>query len=259
MNIKRRLKYLTSCLLVSAFFWINSSAWAGGPEIPPSAPWVIYLGGFGGIYVANFEYQGTYLGGSFTVPIGSNVHQNGYTAGGHIGLRYYFSNPWFLGLEFAAMGNSENATTAESVLAPSPDDLIFNLVNQFRIKSNLDLTAQLGVNITPQTRVYIKGGASYARIRHILTVFNPATLTPTISLQRTTHKNRWGFLVGFGLGYDFCPWFGIFTEYNYYDYGRVGLDSLSNIRPNNGADTYHQNVRVHAYSVLLGVNLNFSV
>lgn len=268
MKIKWRLKHLAVGVISSAFFGLGSCALAGGPEVPLPASWVIYIGGFGGIYVGSFDYSGTYVGASvapnppFIVPITSNFHQHGYSGGGQIGLRYYFTHRWFVGLGFTAMGNSETAISTIPIDSGAFDDLIFSLRNQFRINYNLDPTADLGVNITPRTRVYLKGGGSYARITHTLTVFDVNTPAVATTFQQTTRKNRWGYLIGFGFAYDFCRWIGIFSEYDYYDYGHISLNNLTNINPDipdNGPDTYSQSVRVHAYSVRLGLNLNFDV
>ena len=263
MNIRRSLKSLALGVLSGVFFLASNSVLAGGPEIPLPSPWMIYIGGFGGVTVGSFDYRGTYVESSVpTVQVVSdNFHQNGYLWGGQIGARYYFAHPWFFGLAFGAMGNTKTAETTVTVLSLITPATFFVLDNKFRINYNFDLTADIGFNVTPQTHLYLKGGGSYARFTQTLTVFDMATDFLSSSLQQITRFNRWGYVVGLGLGYDFTRCLTFFTEYNYYDYGRESLNNINNMAPPplTGTDTYSQNVRIHAYSVRVGLNVNFAV
>ncbi|WP_304985410.1 hypothetical protein [Coxiella-like endosymbiont] len=45
--------------MASNFFANN--ALTGGSEVPFFLPWTVYIGGFGGICVGSFDYQGIYV------------------------------------------------------------------------------------------------------------------------------------------------------------------------------------------------------
>ncbi len=51
-------------------------------------------------------------------------------------------------------------------------------------------------------------------------VFNPEAFYPAQVFSRLLREIGEVIQLGLVLEYDFCRWIGIFTEYDYYDYGR---------------------------------------
>jgi len=239
------------------FFSCNYTL-AGGLEVAP--PWKIFLGGFGAIYDAFYTYKANFFQ---TGPINYNLtresQQFGYSAGGQLGVLYTFHERYYIDLAVSFQSNSNHATDNMTF---GTNNFGTHLQQQFKINYNADIAGGLGVNITPQTHFYGKIGASYARFTEKLIAFNPVvSAAQAVLRQFTIRKNLWGYIVGFGLSYDFGKLVTIFAEYDYYEFGNNNLDSVDNVALQTvpGVSHYTQNVGIDVSSVRVGLNFRFAV
>jgi len=245
---------------------LTSNSFAGSPEIKPN-PWMFYLGAFGGYYSADFNHGANYfsqtVGGGNNQAYQNDVFQHGFSGGGQFGINYHFMSPYFVGLVFNATINSNKARISNSVenaVGVNGRSTIF--INAYRIKSNYDIAALFGIDVTPQTHVYAKLGATCGDLSNELTTTVGFIFPfPTPFLQQTQTKNIWGWVLGLGLIHDLNKWLSAFVEYDYYDYGGYDLNAIDNIPGAIPAgalrDRYSHNVRINASAFRLGLNLNF--
>ncbi len=265
MVVRRSLRFfILSLVLASSFFLTGKGVAAAASDLPlPVARWTVYLGVLGNSYVGNYLYEGNfqYMDGinRRAASPSSNMNQNGYSWGGQAGATYHLVSPYFFGFSVAAMSNSRNAES--TFLLNAANNGNFNTYTNFRVTYNIDTMLAFGIDVTPQTHVYLKGGASYAELRQNFQVLLLTSFPDSLLAQRT-HTDLWGYVAGLGLAYDLTRWLSLFSEYDYYNYGYYNLNTIHNIFSNVGAatstDVYNQNVRVQAYTVRFGLNVNFA-
>jgi len=252
--------FFAASLLLS----FSSASLAGSPDIKPN-PWMFYLGAFGGYYSADFTYGATYFSSFQTnnQEMFSDSFQHGFSGGGQAGVQYHFTSPYFVGLVFSGVMNSNKARLTE--LIQSEISLLFRGIqinHQFRVNSNYDLAAVFGIDITQRTQAYVKLGVTDGQLKDL--VFATLTRTapfPIRTLEQNQHKNIWGWVLGLGLSRDLNKWLSAFVEYDYYDYGRYNLDTLIRIPTIQSffgtRDILNQNVAIHSSAFRLGLNVNF--
>ncbi len=136
----------------------------------------------------------------------------GVVGGGQIGCDYQFASNWVLGVQ----GMFNGADVHGDHLAP----FSYNGTNTETFSSKVDwfttLTARLGYVVTPQTLLYVRGGAAwvhtkYSDVNQTGTVYNP--------FRGTASATRTGWTVGVGGEYKFSQHWSLFAEYNYADLG----------------------------------------
>jgi len=235
---------------------------AGGPE-PNREPWLVYAGVFGGYYNADFQYGGASFANSLTGQssqvLGDIATQPGALGGLQFGFQYHFQSPYSLGINLSAAVNAGKGLLTGQDVDEGNFPVDFNY--QFRVNGNVDLTGVFGVDITPQTHLYVKAGASYGTlIQSFFTTYAQNFLNPIPVFQNIQHKTLWGWVVGLGLVHDISRWFSAFVEYDRYDYGNNNLTSLQNVAiipSNSPVDNLEQHTRVTANALRLGFNVKF--
>lgn len=248
-------------ILFIMLYPLYSVVFAGEIELKQStSPWIIYIGGFGGVYTTDFGYGANYsTNNNGNLVENEDSFQLGPSFGGQVGFQYHFQNPYFVGFSFSVAGNENKANLTKLINGTASITNEFGLNNTFRVTYNIDTAAQIGIDLTPQTHIYIKAGASDANLSQQLeTVGGRRFPNPTVIVSQTQHKNLWGLVMGLGLVRDITHWLSFFAEYNYYNYGQFNLNSLNNIAPNlDPGETDHlsQNMKLTASSVRFGVNV----
>ena len=232
-----------------------------------AAPWMIYIGGFGGYYRADFGYGGNYFSiNSLTQPnnqlFNDGIHQQGLSGGEQVGVRYHFQHPYYVGLVLSSIANANRARLTEHIEdVVSPDLLAFDINHEFRLQSSWDIAALIGTDITAQTHIYAKVGGSLTRFTDTISLTQSNAFPVPIPFSQPTQGNTiWGWVLGLGLVHDLSQWFSVFAEYDHYDFGNRNLKSLDNVRPNRNfsrAGRLTQHVSITANTVRVGLNLKF--
>lgn len=247
-----KITYIASLLLVTLFLLINP-AYAGGPEQHQKA-WLFYFGGFGGYFNADYEYGGDIIPPSSGQEIGTVLTQPGASGGLQLGFQYHFQSPYFLGLIFSgAITAGKGRVVVVDYINPAVG--FTNLNYQFRVNGHADMAAVFGLDVTPQTHLYLKAGASYTTLTE--SFFNTAQfffLNPSSAFQSLERQSLWGWIVGVGLTYDISRWWNTFVEYDRYDYGTNDLSPVNEIHPGTLARLTHH-IRVTSSAVHIGFNL----
>jgi len=224
-------------------------------------PWLIYLGGFAAYYSADFQYGGnyfsTFFGNDNSQIYNNTVFQQGVAGGGQLGFHYHFQSPYSFGFNFSVASNANKARLKVSAVAAPPGDLIPNINHQFRIATNMDMTGVIGADITAQTHLYAKIGASYAKLTHSIVGTLTTLPSPGIVFAQVQRQSLWGWVVGIGLTQDLSRYLNAFVEYERYDYGNNELNSLDSLLPGTGIDRLTQHARITSSALRLGLNLKF--
>jgi len=254
------MKRLLLFLFTAFAFWAHM-AFAGGPELSPN-PWMVYVGGYGGFYSADYLYSSRYYSTRLNgyVAHTNDAFQEGDILGAQIGVQYHFRSPYFLGMVFNYTLNSNKAYLTKFVDDSAALGILFDKDHTFRVDYNLDMALVFGIDLTPQTHVYTKLGASYARFMHTLGVFVSSSVPlPSQFAYRSESKYLWGWTFGLGLAHDISKWINIFAEYDHYGFARRNLDVYVTIGPASfaGFDRLTQKTRTTANAYKLGLNVKF--
>jgi len=249
--------YTALSLISIALVLLTSIAFAGGPEQKAASPWLIYAGAFAGYYSGDYQYGSVYFSnGANSQSFANTVFQQGFSGGAQVGFQYHFQRPYFLGFNLSAAMNANNARLTVIAVPVNPAGSVPNLNHQFRLGYNVDMAGVFGADITSQTRLYAKIGASCSELIQSITGTLASTATfPSAFFKRTEHKNLWGWVVGVGLIQELSRWVNAFVEYDRYDYGNNDFN-INLLFPNN-VDRLTQHVRIAASAVRLGVNVKF--
>lgn len=219
-------------------------------------PWLFYVGGFAAYYSADFQYGSNCFSNFPSNQVNNNtIFQRGVAGGGQLGIQYHLHSPYFFGFSLGAASNASKArlTTLDVfITGANPADTN----HQFHIRSNVDMTGVLGADITSQTHLYAKIGASYAHLTHTITGTLINLPSPSAVFVQMQHKSLWGWLVGAGLTQDLNRWLSAFVEYDRYDYGNYELNSLEPLFPG-GNDRLTQHMRITSFAIRLGLNVKF--
>jgi len=258
--MKKKAARLASLLAV-IFLLLNQSVYAGGPE-QSREPWLVYAGAFGGYYSADYQYGGTI----FTIlpsneVIGTILTQPGALGGLQFGFQYHFQSPYSLGINLSAAVNAGkgrvNIFDFFGLFSDAPGSGPSHIHYQFRVNGNVDIAGVFGLDITPQTYLYFKAGASYTTLTGSFftsrEIFMP---NPIPVFQNLDRKALWGWIVGVGLVQDINRWWSAFVEYDRYDYGNNNLNAVDGLFSGT-PDRLTQHVRVTASAVRLGFNIKF--
>jgi outer membrane immunogenic protein len=212
------------------------------------------------VIAAAFSWTGCYMGGhiggarSNDMTMSSFGTSNGFSAaglvgGGQIGCDYQFASRWVVGIEGRAAATSLQNTHAATVT---------NLITGVTIPANFTLnndilvsaTGRLGYSFTDRWLVYARGGSAWTREKadDAFTTVRGTAVDPSTILTRS------GWTIGAGVDWAFAPCWSATLEYNYYDFGTVGIklaDTANNVTVSGLSlkDTIH--------AVTAGVNFHF--
>jgi len=241
---------------------MTSTTLAGGYEKRNASKF--YIGLLAGFYYANLDYATRYATSApFLTAFNRDTFQRGGTYGGQIGFRYAFAQDYFFDLGVGFFGNTDKAFITDDAFPDNVATAGNDLVNEFQLRYNLDITVGLGIFITDFASIYLKAGASGVQLSQHLNVTGNQFLTGSV-FQQTTRKDLWGFVIGLGLMRDVSEWISLFGEFNYYDYGSQTLNTLNNVvgQPFAAPATtlFNQEVRhIRAYSFRAGVNFDIDL
>ncbi len=251
---------------VACILFVNS-AFAKVAE-KPYQPWMFYVGGFSGYYNAGFQYGSNYFSSGGLNNVGNeayanDVYQRGILGGSQLGIQYHFHSPYYVALVFSYQMNANKAWLTEHVdnALSAGSAAAFDISTTNRITDSYDIAPLFGIDVTAQTHLYAKVGASIANFSHTLvTTTAQSSSSPNAAFQAVQSKKLSGWLVGLGISHDFNRWLNFFGEYDYYNYGATNLDSYNDIAPlitGGDTDRLTQNVRTHASAFKLGLNIKF--
>ncbi len=137
----------------------------------------------------------------------------GFVGGGQIGCDYQFASNWVLGVQGMFNGADVHGShLASFAYAGTNTETLSSKVDWFTTA-----TARLGYVVTPQTLLYVKGGAAWVHTRYSDADPSGTIFVPFSGVSSAT---RTGWTVGVGGEYKFSPNWSVFAEYNY-----VGLGS----------------------------------
>jgi outer membrane immunogenic protein len=178
----------------------------------------------------------------------------GFVGGGQIGCDYQFASNWVVGMQGMFDGASVNGNHLASIAyAGDASEAFSSKVDWFST-----LTARLGYAVMPQTLLYVKGGAAWARESY--TDVDPSGLVnPPYAGQAA--GTRTGWTIGAGGEYLFTPNWSVFAEYNYVDFGsKVFAFNYSCGAACGPAfpDPYHYAEKQNLQTVLVGLNYRFN-
>ncbi len=229
--------------------------------------WRFFFGGAFGISNVTYNFGTNYfthLEGTIrtNTPYENTAIQRGNVGGGQIGFAYHLHAPYSIGLIFSDFLTSNKArfeNFIESSVAPRPPVQGGDINQQVRVNNIVDIAPTLGIDITPQTQVYLKLGPSVAHFKQKLSANSDITGTTTPSFEQKESKNFLGLLTGLGIEHAINNGVSFFGEYDSYYYGRHNLKNTNLIlstavNPTN----YTQNVRTTAFAMKFGFNFSLA-
>jgi outer membrane immunogenic protein len=205
----------------------------------PVASWTgCYLGGnVGGAWQHNSTYDPI-----AAVATGSDS-SSGIIGGGQVGCDYQFANNWVIGIQ--DMFDGANLNSSHYYAGSTTETLGINT------RWVDTLTGRLGYSITPQTLLYLKGGAAWAHV-------NYTDADPTVPYSGQANVTRSGWTLGGGLEYAFLRNWSAFAEYGYIGLGNHNVSLTYNCGGACGfPNPYTYTVSHNISEVLLGVNYRF--
>lgn len=262
MKIKQITKWLLVGILSSVIFLLTSTTLAGGYEKKNTSKF--YIGLLAGFYYADMNYASTFQTNAPTIfAFNRDTFQRGSTYGAELGFRIPLSQTYFLDFGAGFFGNTDKAFITDDAFPDNVATSGNDLINQFQLRYNLDITAALGIFITDFASIYLKAGASGTELTQHLNVTGNQFIIGSV-FQQTTRKDLWGFLIGLGLIRNVGQWFSLFGEFDYYDYGNQTLNTLHNIvgQPFGAPATTLYNQEVHhirAYTFRAGINFDINL
>jgi opacity protein-like surface antigen len=236
---------------------------------PQRALWSLQLGGFGLIRYSAFQYQAMYhnpetlAGYSYTQNYANDTFKNGYSLGASIDVLRAVRRIYGLGFMFSWTGPSSQSTLVNHVDSDfaSAECGSADITNQFSIRRQFDLALMFGAQLTSKGFIYGKIGPSVARIRDNENTVSLAgiDLSPVRKYSSIQYaENKWGIVFGLGLRYFLGNRISIFTEYDYYNYGKVILPTLTNMifdESEVGTNVLTQSVKSKFGSLRFGLNV----
>jgi outer membrane immunogenic protein len=177
---------------------------------------------------------------------------SGVVGGGQIGCDHQFSGGWVIGVQ----GMFDGADVSGRHIAPFAYS--GDTTEAFSTKADwfTTLTARLGYTVTPDTLLYVKGGAAW--VHENSGDVAPTAVAPATPYAGGATDTRAGYAVGAGAEYRFSINWSSFAEYDY-----IGLGSkTSGYTYNCGAacgfpDPYLYSNRNNFQTVLVGLNYRF--
>jgi outer membrane immunogenic protein len=220
---------------------IPRKAPAAAPAAEPAAPVVSWTG----------CYLGPNVGGGWALKDWANPSSNpdnpgdrgtaalgGVVGGVQIGCDYQFSGAWVVGIQGMLDGSDIRGDILDSF------DTDFDLTN--RVKWFGTVTGRLGYALVPAGLLYVKGGAAWARERHLVL----DTGVPFESAEET----RTGWTAGIGFEYLILPHWSVFVEYDYIGLGTKTVPFTAS----GGGFSETWDIRQNVQAVLVGVNVRFN-
>jgi outer membrane immunogenic protein len=210
------------------------------PVIPPPVySWTgCYLGGnVGGAWQHNSTFD------AVDVIDGGGDHGNSVIGGAQVGCDYQFTSNWVIGIQ----GMLDWTDIHSSHLFPGSTTETLGL----KTKWVDTLTGRIGYTLWPQTLLYFKGGAAWARIDY-------SDVDPTAPYVGQASVTRGGWTVGGGVEYAFLPNWSAFAEYNYIDLGNRNVSLTYNCGSGCGfPNPFTYTVSHNISEFLVGINYRF--
>jgi len=242
-------------LLLGTAMVLAMGAGASAADLPPGpAPVPVYSR-------PAWSWTGCYVGGNvgygwqnnhafddvFFTDTGTDTG-TGFVGGGQAGCDYQFASNWVVGIQ--GMFDGAGVNGSHLYLASSPTETLGTKTPWFGT-----LTGRIGYAFMPQTLLYFKGGAAWAR--NDFSDVDPAPATPP-AFSGQASATRSGWLIGGGAEYAFQRNWSFFVEYNYIDFGSQSTALTYNCGAGCGfPNPFTYNERNSLQTVLLGLNLRF--
>jgi outer membrane immunogenic protein len=244
-------------LLLGTAMALAMGAGASAADLPPMpGPGPVYSKGPSPMW----NWTGCYVGGN----IGFGWQNNsafddgafadtgsdtgtGFVGGGQVGCDYQFWGPWVVGIQGMFDGAGVNGSHIYS--ASSPTDTVGTKTPWFGT-----FTGRIGYAFMPQTLVYFKGGAAWARNDF-------SDVDPAAPFSGQASATRSGWTTGVGVEYALQRNWSLFAEYNYLDFGRQNVALTYNCGAGCAAfgftspNTFSE--RNSLQTILVGLNLRF--
>jgi outer membrane immunogenic protein len=178
-----------------------------------------------------FSWSGCYVGGhvggvlsrdtttSAISGTSRSYSSSGFVGGGQVGCDYQFAPAWVVGIEGRAAW-----TSLKNIHASTVTSLTTGIVvpSQFTVRNDFlaSATARLGYSFVDRWLVFARGGAAWTHEKtdeaYVSSVLG-VPVDPSVTLNRT------GWTAGAGVEWAFAPHWSASAEYNYYDFGNLGL------------------------------------
>jgi outer membrane immunogenic protein len=178
---------------------------------------------------AQFSWTGCYIGGHIggafsrdttTSAFGVSASHNSssFAGGGQIGCDYQFAPGWVLGLEGRAAWTGLKSSSAGSVRFAAAG---VTVPSQFTVSNNFlaSATTRLGYSFVDRRLFYVKGGAAWTNEKVDIAFTNLLGM----AVDPSTSTTRTGWTIGTGAEWAFVPNWSATLEYDYYDFGSMGL------------------------------------
>ena len=236
-------------LLLGTAMVLAMGAGASAADLPPMpGPGPVYskgpppMWGWTGCYVGGnigFGWQNNSAFDPFLFLDTGTDTGTGFVGGGQVGCDYQFASSWVVGIQ----GMFDGASVSGSHLySGSATETLGTKTPWFGT-----FTGRIGYAFMPQTLLYFKGGAAWAR--NDFSDVDPAN-APPFSGQASATRSGW--TTGVGVEYALQRNWSLFAEYNYLDFGRQNVAlTYNSINP------YTYSERNSLQTVLVGVNLRF--
>jgi outer membrane immunogenic protein len=209
------------------------------PPPPPIFTWTgCFIGGNGGGLWVRKEWFDA-LPGSPTFGRSYGTHNPNSWVGGVQGGCDWQWDRWVIGFQL-----DYDWTKADG---SNPNAVFLTLGDATRVKSVSSATVRIGY-AWDRFLGYVRGGAAWEKDNYLFyNVFNGATIA-------TGDELRSGGTVGVGGEYAFTNWLSGFVEYDYYFFGRHGVDFIT---PTGLAFT-RTDIRENKQVLKAGLNIRFS-
>src|SRR5580704_4032719 len=207
-------------LLLGTAMALALGAGASAADLPPMpGPGPVYskgpppMWGWTGCYVGGNIGFGWQNNSAFDPQLGLDTGTDtgtGFVGGGQVGCDYQFWGGWVVGIQ----GMFDGASVSGSHLyTGSATETLGTKTPWFGT-----FTGRIGYAFMPQTLVYFKGGAAWAR--NDFTDVDPLNAPPFAGQASAT---RSGWTTGVGVEWAFQRNWSLFAEYNYLDFGRQNV------------------------------------
>jgi len=211
---------------------------------PPPSWTGCYIGmnvGYGWQYNRPFDPT------SPTLSVGSDI-SSGVVGGGQLGCDYQLSSRWVVGVQ--GMFDGASVTGSHGVPVAYAGDTGETM--SFQTNWLATVTGRIGYAVQPQTLLYVKGGAAWARIDYTDIDLTGIVFTPFAGQASATPI---GWTVGGGLEYAVTRNGSLFIEYDYADFGSRTVNLTYNCGATCGFTNPYPYQETHRLqTVLVGLN-----
>lgn len=201
-----------------------SQAYASAPVFEQPRSWTgFYLGASGGMRREDHTWTTNSFGGIFTaIPNSQDFNDTTARFGGFVGYNFQIGPKIVAGIEGDFAWGKTSTGTSHGIPGTGglPIPIMLNDTSSFDTNWDASLRARIGALITPDTLVYLTGGAAWQRVKAQATCdasFSPVCFTT--SLAETTSDTLTGWTFGGGIESVLAgAWTGR-IEYRYAQYG----------------------------------------